>query len=311
MISPADRERLVAEAAAIIAHGSRSFRLASRLFDRTTRERAWLLYAWCRACDDRTDGQTLGHGASAVGDPQGALQAIVAQTERALAGEETGDVPFDALRIVAEECAMPPDLPRAHLDGFALDAHGWQPTTEQELLLYCYHVAGVVGCMMAVVMGVPSEDEETLDRAADLGIAFQLANIARDIAEDCAAGRCYVPADWMSASGLTPETLMLPESRDAVAAIARRLVALSLRYEQSGRSGAKTLPFRARWAVLAAAGIYGAIGRKVAERGAGALDSRVVIRKRRKLASVGLAFMLAAAVSPRSPRADLWTRPRR
>ena len=52
---------------------------------------------------------------------------------------------------------------------------------EDDLLRYCYHVAGAVGCMMAVVMGVAPDDEETLRRAADLGIAFQLANIARDI----------------------------------------------------------------------------------------------------------------------------------
>jgi phytoene synthase len=62
-LSPS-REALVATAGETIARGSKSFRLASRLFDRTTRERAWLLYAWCRHCDDISDGQTLGHDAT-------------------------------------------------------------------------------------------------------------------------------------------------------------------------------------------------------------------------------------------------------
>ena len=310
MISPPDRAALVAEAAAIISRGSKSFRLASRLFDRETRERAWLLYAWCRACDDRTDGQTLGHDTRKVAAPEQAFQAIAEATGRALAGEPVGDPPFDALGIVAAECAIPHGFIRAHLDGFALDAAGWQPATERDLLRYCFHVAGAVGCMMAVVMGVSPEDEPTLDRASDLGIAFQLANIARDITEDSLAGRCYIPAEWLKEAGLTPEDLASPAQREKVAAIAARLATLSERYEQSGRAGASRLPFRARWAVLAAASIYGAIGRKVAQRGAAALDSRVVIRKRRKLASVGLAFVRASGSGSDVERQDLWTRPR-
>ena len=55
------RQRLVGEAQRTIAAGSKSFRFASQIFDLKTRERSWLLYAWCRACDDITDGQTLGH----------------------------------------------------------------------------------------------------------------------------------------------------------------------------------------------------------------------------------------------------------
>ena len=63
---------------------------------------------------------------------------------------------------------------------------------------YCYHVAGVVGCMMAVVMGVSPDDDATLDRACDLGLAFQLANIMRDVEEDDRAGRCYLPLEWLA-----------------------------------------------------------------------------------------------------------------
>ena len=70
-----ERTELVAAARDTIAQGSQSVAAASRLFARPTRERAWLLYAWCRAADDMTDGQELGHGASALDDPA-AAQAI-------------------------------------------------------------------------------------------------------------------------------------------------------------------------------------------------------------------------------------------
>ena len=84
---------------------------------------------------------------------------------------------------------MPSRLPRDLVAGFALDAEEWRPRTEDDLYRYCYHVAGAVGCMMAIVMGVAPDDAATLDRACDLGVAFQLANIARDIGEDDAASQ--------------------------------------------------------------------------------------------------------------------------
>ena len=72
----ASRDALVATAGESIARGSKSFAMASRLFERTTRERAWLLYAWCRACDDIADGQDHGHGMHAVEDAPARVAAI-------------------------------------------------------------------------------------------------------------------------------------------------------------------------------------------------------------------------------------------
>ena len=261
--SPETRAKLVAHAQESIARGSKSFALASRLFDKRTRERAWLLYSWCRKCDDLADGQEHGGALSTTHDPHAALAHIHDLTARALAGETTGDPAFDALGLVAAECAIPHKYALDLVEGFAMDADGWHPRTEADLLKYCYHVAGTVGCMMAVIMGVDPADEETMKRACDLGLAFQLANIARDVGEDAAAGRCYIPAEWLG--GTAPS-----------AAHTRRLASLAESYEASARIGARLLPFRARWAVLAAAGIYGDIARDVAKRGEAALRNRVV-----------------------------------
>jgi len=184
-----ERAALVKAARQSIARGSKSFALASALFDRRTRERAWLLYAWCRACDDLADGQEMGHGMHVVADPAARLAIIREKTTLTLAGEPTGNAAFDGFGVVARECAIPTRLAEDVIAGFALDAEGWKPQSENGLYLYCYHVAGAVGVMMALVMGVSPDDEATLDRACDLGIAFQLTNIARDIGEDHAAGR--------------------------------------------------------------------------------------------------------------------------
>lgn len=278
-----DRPALIAHARASIKRGSKSFAAASRLFDRTTRERVWLLYAWCRRCDDLADAQD--HG-GALGDQSGAgerLAAIRTLTGLALAGDPTGDLAFDCLGLVARETGLTARMADDVIAGFALDAEDWRPQTEADLLRYCYHVAGAVGVMMAVVMGVAPDDEDTLRRAGDLGLAFQLANIARDVAEDHAAGRCYLPAEWLEQAGIPPGQHMEPQHREALATITGRLASMSQAYDLSARIGATRLAFRQRWAVLSAANIYGAIGARVAKAGTGAWDRRVSTGRAAKL----------------------------
>jgi len=306
-----DRAALVEAARQSIVRGSKSFGLASTLFDRATRQRAWLLYAWCRACDDLADGQEMGHGMQVVADPAARLATIRERTARALAGRPTGDPAFDGFGVVARECSIPGQLADDLIAGFALDAEGWRPRSEDDLYRYCYHVAGAVGVMMALVMGVSPDDEVTLDRACDLGIAFQLANIARDISEDDAAGRCYLPIEWLVEMDIPPGEHMKPAYRPRLAVLAQRLARHAADYEASAQFGTAALPFRAAWAVLAAAGIYGDIAREVARAGEHAWDHRVTTGKTAKITWVGKAFWQALrrrGATHRSP--SLWTRPR-
>ena len=308
------REAIVATARESIARGSKSFYAASLLFAPKVRQRAWLLYAWCRACDDLADGQDHGHGMTKLDDAPERLARLTAMTEAALGGDWVGDPAFDALRIVAEETRMPAGFARDLIAGFALDAEEWRPRGEADLYRYCYHVAGAVGCMMAVVMGVDPQDDATLDRACDLGLAFQLANIARDVEEDDRAGRCYLPVEWLVEMDIPPGQHMKPPFRPRLAVLAQRLADHAAAYEASARGGTPKLGFRSAWAVLAAAGIYGAIGREVAHRGDHAWDHRVSTSGLAKLGFIARAFGEAGQRAllyrdmPRDP--SLWTRPR-
>ncbi len=308
-----EREDLVEDARDMIRAGSKSFYVASRLFDRPTREKAWLLYAWCRRCDDLADGQDL--GGRPVGPPanqeeaENRLQAIRVLTRRALERQPTAEPAFDGFGQLAMEVGITEEMAEDVIAGFALDAAEWRPRSEADLLRYCYHVAGAVGVIMARVMGVPGDDGETLDRACDQGIAFQLANIARDLAQDADAGRCYVPQEWLAEEDIEPGQEMKPHHRQEMADIARRLVALMERYEGAARWGTRTLPFRSRWAVLAAANIYGAIGREVVARGANAWDERVVIGRWRQLKLIVRAWREALDNKPARPSEPLiWSR---
>lgn len=310
----AERDRLAAFAFASIARGSRSFAAAARLFDPATRIRASLLYAWCRACDDMIDGQDHGGTMASVDDPAARLARVRSLTDAALAGQETGEPAFDCLALVARECALPRHYVDDVVAGFALDSAGWAPATLPDLMTYCYHVAGAVGCLMAIVMGVAPDDEAMLDRACDLGLAFQLANVARDVAEDAAAGRCYLPRGWLIEMNLAKDMLLAPEARPRLAILTRRLADLAARHEASARAGTARLPFRSAWAVLAAAGIYGGIARKVRARGERALDRRVVTGTAEKLAWLLRSAVQSGLRTRFFPQEDrdpiLWPRPR-
>ena len=307
-----ERRALVEKAYEAIEQGSQSFAAASKLFDRPTRERSWLLYAWCRRCDDIADNQEKGGPLGDQGDLKSAedrVQALRVLTRRAIDEQPTADAAFDAFGLVADECGLTYEQANDVIGGFALDAARWSPATQTDMMRYCYHVAGAVGIMMARIMGVDEDDGETLDRACDLGLAFQLANISRDIVEDAEAGRCYLPKTWLDEMGWKKGEHALPENRFKLAGLMPRMISLMEKHEDAARLGTKRLRFRRRWAVLAAARIYGAIGRKVLNRGQKAWDSRTRVSRLEKLWHIGAAFFEAVANNPKGPSEPIiWSR---
>ena len=307
-------DRIVEHSREMIRVGSKSFFAAARIFDPPTRESAFMLYAWCRYCDDRIDGQELGHGASEAGDGCGLerLEALENETRRALAGESVDHPAFAALRRVVERHRIPERHPLELIEGFRMDVERRAYPDLESTLDYCYHVAGVVGVMMAHVMGV--DDEAVLDRASDLGIGFQLTNIARDVMDDAAVDRVYLPGDWLESAGV--DDVAEIENRSAVAAVVRRLLEEADRYYESSVAGIRELRPRHAWAIAAAKRVYADIGRVVRARGSRAWDERAVVGKPRKVwlvAAAGLDAWVATrlrkgAASP--PREGLYRRPR-
>lgn len=309
-------ESLVRQAELAIAQGSGSFAAASRLFDRETRRSVVMLYAWCRHCDDVVDGQRLGWGQTAQ-EPAAALRRVeelVAQTGLALrGGADTLPAPFRALAEVARRHRIPHRYAFEHLSGFGMDALGRRYDGFGDTLDYCYRVAGVVGVMMAMVMG--RRDDATLDRAAHLGLAFQLTNIARDVLDDHAAGRLYLPADWLAEEGVPPAGVGDVRHRAAVARVAHRLVDAAEPYYRSAAEGVARLPLRSAWAVAAARGMYREIGWELKSRGMAAWEQRVATPRHRKLRHLFTAGVTAAISrwqpADRTPlREPLWVRPR-
>jgi phytoene synthase len=256
----------------------------------------------------------LGHGRlSPATDAASRLARLEELTRAALRGEPMSEPAFAAFQRVVRRRAIPDRYPLDLLEGFRMDVEGVRYRHLDDTLNYSYHVAGVVGLMMALVMGVPADDADTLDRACDLGLAFQLTNIARDVLDDWARGRVYLPESWLQEAGVPLEALAEPRYRPQLHEVACKLVAAADGYYASSGFGMSRLPLRSAMAVGAARAVYSGIGSRLLILGPAAWDRRIVIPQRRKLALIiggTVAGALAAARAARpADRNGLWRRP--
>ncbi len=285
-------DAITAHGHASIKKGSKSFALASRVLPPELRDDASMLYAWCRYCDDVIDGQEMGHGQIAdYKTGQGErLDRLRQDTANALAGKPTDNPVFAGLARVVETHQIDHKHPFELLKGFEMDAEDRVYETVDDILDYSYHVAGVVGVMMANIMGV--RDAATLDRASDLGLAFQLTNIARDVIDDAEADRVFVPQDLLNKHGAPIDAASLTQKYNWPAAHKAALEQLDIaeQYYESAKVGIKELPFRCAWAISAALAVYREIGERLRAGGSDAWAGRVSASKGRK---IGLAISAA------------------
>lgn len=277
-----------AEAQAVLAAGSRSFHLASRFLPRARRADAAVVYALCRTVDDEADERTDDDEA------RRALDAIRAELD----GKASPRPVVAAFRSVADRVGI--DVRHAHhlIDGVASDIGLVRVPDDRRLLRYCYEVAGTVGLLMCPVLGVQAGEAHPY--ALDLGVGMQLTNICRDVKEDAANGRVYLPLARLSAVGVDPEALVRGEAVDraAVARVVRELLGLAERYYDSAAHGMHHIPAGPRAAILVAGRVYREIGRLLLEREADALAGRTIVPGGRKLRTA-----LAAAARLLTPLA--------
>ena len=276
----------VASCRALLRGGSRTFFAASFLLPRRVREPASALYAFCRLADDAIDLRER-RGTGAIANLERRLDAIYRG--------QPGSHPADrALTEVVSRHAIPRALPAALLEGLAWDAKGRRYATLAELEAYAARVAGSVGAMMALLMGVRGEAQ--LARACDLGIAMQLTNIARDIGEDARAGRLYLPRDWMDEAGLDPGAfLQRPQFTPALSKVIARLLDAADTLYARADAGIAALPSSCRPGIRAARLLYAEIGHELRRNGLDSVTTRTVVPARRKLALLQSALKGAPA----------------
>jgi phytoene synthase len=264
------------------------------LLPASCRDEVAVLYAYCRRADDSVDESPEGVRAESVARLRRELDAVYAR-------EPQSDALLAEFQRVVLARGIPAEHPHALLDGLASDVGRVRIRTIEELLLYSHRVAGVVGLMLCQVFGVT--DRRALAHADDLGIAMQLTNVCRDVVEDWARDRVYLPGQWLA----RPEVaLAVPEQRPAVAEAVKSALALAERVYASGDAGLPALSFRVAIAVRAARNVYAAIGDQIARRGYDVFRGRAVVPAWTKLW-----LILAAVVAESWARARFVRRPRR
>ena len=279
--------------------GSHSFFVASRLLPRQAREAAIALYAFCRVADDAIDELPLAHGNAEAQTRarRDQLEQLHRRLEALYAGQAF-DHPADrAFAHVALAYRLPVRLPQLLLEGFAWDLEGRRYCRIEELEAYAARVAGTVGAMMALIMGV--SQPQVLARACELGLAMQLTNIARDVGADARAGRLYLPLDWLVEARLDPERFLAePLHGPQLGGVVARLLAHADRLYKQADTAVDALPWRCRPAIAAASRVYAEIGREVERSGLDAINRRAVVPLRRKLALLGLSIVRVLGCSP-------------
>jgi len=232
------------------------------------------LYAFCREVDDVVDE---------VPDPGVARTKLYWwRQELARVFDGTPQHPVaQALVPVVREFALPQDQLQTIIDGMAMDLDQTRYLDFPALELYCHRVAGVVGLMSAQIFGYT--DPRTKDYARDLGVAFQLTNVCRDVGEDARRGRIYLPQDDLARFDVAPSSLLRADHSQSF----RELMAFEVgRTQQWYERALAQLPDADRKAQrpgLIMAAIYRTLLNEIARDGYRVLDRRTSLTPVRKL----------------------------
>ncbi len=251
-----------------------SFYYAFRFLPDDQRRAIIALYAFCREVDDVVDE------CSDVGVARLKLHWWRDEVMRIYAGTPAHPVAL-ALQTQVQARNLPKDYFLEIIDGMEMDLDKHRYETWSELALYCHRAAGVVGLLSAEIFGYTNR--QTLKFASELGTAFQLTNILRDVREDARRGRIYLPGEDMLRFGVNEQTILSHQHTPQVQA----LLAFELeRARDHYRKALALLPVEDRYAQRAGlimSAIYRATLDEIEQDGLRVLERRVSLTPLRKL----------------------------
>jgi 15-cis-phytoene synthase len=226
------------------------------------------LYTFCREVDDVVDEVT---------DP-GVARAKLAWWRQEIAAVYAG-TPQHPVALALQPVVAAYGLPEAHfqtvIDGMAMDLDHRGYVDFAELERYCHRVAGVVGLMSAEIFG--RTQEATLSYARDLGIAFQLTNIVRDVGEDARRGRIYLPRDDLARHGVAPSALLKREGGAGFRALMVEQIARARQWYDRAQGALPAADRRAQRPGLIMAAIYRRLLGEIERDPAAVLTRRVAL----------------------------------
>jgi phytoene synthase len=217
---------------------AKSFFFASHVLPAEKRDASYAVYAFCRRADNLVDEVRSGESREAV---RAQLEELRSMLESAYATDTVfADPELRAFSHTVRTMNIPIDYFSDLLKGVEMDLKITRYETFEELQVYCYRVASVVGLIMAHIMGAVSP--EALQRAADLGTAMQLTNILRDIGEDARRGRIYLPLADLRRFGVEERELTAGRMTPSMRALLAFQIDRSRTYYERASWGIPLLP---------------------------------------------------------------------
>ncbi len=243
----------------ISRHHAKTFYLASLFLPKKQQNPIFAIYALLRTVDDVVDmaEDKLKDGLITSDEISMMLESWKSRLKACYAGNVDNDPIMMAWQDTLKSYAIPIDLPLDLMDGVAMDIEFKPFETFEELYVYCYKVAAVVGLMTSEIFGY--SDKQALEHAIELGIAMQLTNILRDIGEDVDRGRIYLPLEDLRRFNYSQEEFMQKRINNNFINLMKFQIERARSYYRSSEKGIPMLERQSRFGVCISSINYGNI----------------------------------------------------
>jgi len=233
----------------ISQHHAKTFYLATLFLPKRQQNPIFAIYALLRTVDDLVDmaEEKLTNGQITKEEIQRLLEGWKSRLKACYAGESVNDPILMAWQDTLKSFPIPIEYPLDLMDGVAMDIVFKPFETFDELYVYCYKVASVVGLMTSEIFGY--RDKQALQHAIELGIAMQLTNILRDIGEDVDRGRIYLPLEDLRRFNYSEEEFMKKTNNENFRNLIKFQIERARGYYRSSEKGIPMLEKRSRFAV--------------------------------------------------------------
>jgi phytoene synthase len=271
----------------ITAHYAKTFYFGTKFFDEPKRKAVWAVYAWCRRTDDIVDKPRK--DTTSLRDELAEWTARLKDIWQGVAHDSIDLALVDTVRNYPGLTVQPfEDM----VKGMVMDLDQNRFDTFDELYVYCYRVAGTVGLMVLPIMGC-SEDstlEEALEPALALGVALQLTNILRDVGEDRARQRIYLPREDLERFGVSEQSLLKGVKDENYVRMLKFQIARARDWYMRAEAGIPMLSEDARLPVRASLDMYSSILKKIEDNAYDNFNKRAYTPKWQKLLTVPYSY---------------------
>ncbi len=307
MIDETELEKAYEYCKSVTKFHAKSFYFAAKFLPKLKQRAVYPIYAFCRHVDDEIDEIGEGDEAKAieaVNRWKENLEEIYPRintdehrfgTENQKLKTKDQDLVFIAWKDLLQTYKIPRELPLELIQGVLMDTTIKRYETFDELYVYCYRVASTVGLMSSEILGY--SDKIALEYAEAMGIAMQLTNILRDIKEDAAMNRIYLPQEDLRKFNVSEEQIFANKFDENFTEMMKFQVARAREYYAKGEKGIAFLEKDSRFTVLLASRIYAKILDEIEKQNYNIFTKRAHTTKSRKILSIPKIWLNAKRIN--------------